>query len=126
MVALIIILLCLIGIYSHKHKQLQRYAHRTATCVESHYDVIKRKSIGGAYQTTVRYEYDGVIMEERLQYTTRKFAPGATVQCLVDPNNPTKVYPYTARKTTRTIITICSVVLGFAIIILLRSLLWTS
>lgn len=126
MVALIIILLCLIGIYVHKNKQLQRYAHRTATCVESHYDFIKRKSIGGAYKTTVRYEYDGVIMEEPLQYTTRKLSPGATIQCLVDPNNPAKVYPYTARKTTRTIIAICSVVLGFAIIILLRSLLWTS
>lgn len=126
MVGLIIILLCLIGIYSYKNKQLQRYAHRTATCVESHYDFIKRKSIGGAYKTTVRYEFDGVIMEEQLQYTTRKLTPGEKVQCLVDPNNPTKIYPYTARKTTRTIIAICSVVLVFAIIILLRSLLCTT
>ena len=125
MVVLVIIVLCVIGVYGKKQKQMQQYVHRTATCIDSHYDIIRRKNIGGAYKTTVRYEYDGVVMEEILQYTTKKLSPGATVQCLVNPNDPTKIYPYTALKTNRLILIMCSVILIFALGIMLRPLLWT-
>lgn len=125
MVALIVIMLCLIGIYAKKNKQLQQYVHRTATCIELHDDGSKHKGVGCAHKAIVRYEYDGVLMEETLKSTTRKLAPGETVQCLIDPNNPTKVYLYTERNTTRTLLIIYSVVLLCAVIMLLRSWLWS-
>ena len=75
MVALIVIMLCLIGIYAKKNKQLQQYVHRTATCIELHDDGSKHKGVDSAHKAIVRYEYDGVLMEETLKSTTRKLAP---------------------------------------------------
>lgn len=101
---IIAFMLCawIIVYYTKEHRKISQYQAITGTCTECEYYYRRRhRKPGGNYKTTVRYYYNGVHYEQKLQYNTRKKQPGESIDCLVNPDNPTIIYPETALKATK-------------------------
>lgn len=122
MIIFVLIFAFIIWWYKRSNQQLQSFMSVTAYAVKSNYDYGRRKQVGGSYRTTVRYVYAGQTHEERLQYNTKKMHPDEPIDCLVNHNKPTIIYPANAQQINGRMIAMSWAFIGiFVLLTILQS-----
>jgi hypothetical protein len=104
MVIMVALLLFLIWYYKRANKQIKDFVPVQGRIVKSEYDWGRRKRPGGSYRTTVSYYYNGRTYERELQYNTKKQHESELLDCLVNPDDPSIVYPANAQQVNNTMI----------------------
>ena len=115
MIIMVALMLFLIWYYKRANKQIKDFVPVQGRIVKSEYDWGRRKQPGGSYRTTVSYYYNGQTYEQELRYNTKKQHESELLECLVNPDKPSIIYPANAQKVNNTMIMVGWLIIAFLI-----------